>query len=232
MATIEHTRAAEYARRNRGTMGKWLDTSQNVGYMTSRHALRSVHGEGVAILQKNRGCMQVCDEDIDWLLFCHTCCDWLLIMGTGRPFARSLRMRKHHLLQYMWWLAYRNGLIDWMSCMGCQRIYGDEIPPGYRICSMPVPDSTRHTHRSCSVSCLSTCNIWYTTLTEIVNQYIFEMNNGTCRVPYSRTVVCTVPSERRGCNNDAALWEGKLSLIDSSFVMSDCLYFDIRLMLC
>ena len=59
MATIEHTRAAEYARRNRGSMNKWLDSSQNVGYETSRHALRAVHGDGLAILQKNRGCMQV-----------------------------------------------------------------------------------------------------------------------------------------------------------------------------
>ena len=40
-------------------MDKWLDSSQNVGYETSRHALRTVHGDGVAILQKNRGCMQV-----------------------------------------------------------------------------------------------------------------------------------------------------------------------------
>jgi len=68
MATIEHTRAAEYARRNRGSMEKWLDTSQNVGYVTSRNALRGVHGEGVAILQKNRGCMQVCDDGGYWLL--------------------------------------------------------------------------------------------------------------------------------------------------------------------
>ena len=59
MATIEHMRAAEYARRNRGSMNKWLDSSQNVGYETSRHALRAVHGDGLAILQKNRGCMQV-----------------------------------------------------------------------------------------------------------------------------------------------------------------------------